>query len=119
MAKSNRKKTTARKTTARKTTATRKTTRQPKTTAARQPSGVTKAQQTAAQKDPASVDLGRHEVAERVEREQEQGFAGRDVDPTPNENYTVDGVTSGKPTPETDPKQAAKARAAARGEDTA
>ena len=33
----------------------------------------------------------------------EQGFIGQEVDPTPNENYTVDGVTSGKPTPETDP----------------
>lgn len=33
---------------------------------------------------------------------QEQGFIGVTADPTPNENYTVAGVTSGKPTPETD-----------------
>ena len=43
---------------------------------------------------------------------QEQGFVGDEVDPTPNENYTVAGVTSGKPTPETDEKAAAKVRRA-------
>lgn len=32
------------------------------------------------------------------------------VDPTPNENYTLQGVTSGKPTPETDPELRAEAR---------
>lgn len=37
-----------------------------------------------------------------IDREQEQGFRGVEVDPTPNENYTVQGVTSGAPTPETD-----------------
>jgi hypothetical protein len=42
---------------------------------------------------------------------QEQGFIGVAADPTPNENYTVAGVTSGKPTPETD---AEAAEAAAR-----
>lgn len=30
-----------------------------------------------------------------------QGFAGVEVDQTPNANYTVAGVTAGKPTPET------------------
>ena len=44
---------------------------------------------------------------------QEQGYVGDEVDPTPNEHYTVEGVTSGKPTPETDEKAAAKVRQAA------
>lgn len=39
---------------------------------------------------------------EVISREHEQGFRGVEVDPTPNENYTVQGVTSGAPTPETD-----------------
>ena len=39
----------------------------------------------------------------------EQGYRGVGPDPTPNGHYTVDGVTSGKPTPETHPEQAAKA----------
>ena len=29
------------------------------------------------------------------------GFLGREVDPTPDENYTVAGVIAGKPVPET------------------
>lgn len=41
-------------------------------------------------------------IGERIEQEQKQGFRGTEVDPTPNENYTVAGVTSGAPTPETD-----------------
>lgn len=43
-----------------------------------------------------------------IDREVEQGFRGVEVDPTPNENYTVAGVTSGAPTPESDPEQAAQ-----------
>ena len=50
------------------------------------------------------------QVQEAVDRETEQGFRGIEVDPTPNENYTVAGVTSGAPTPETDDEQARKAR---------
>lgn len=42
--------------------------------------------------------------------EQAQGFRGIEVDPTPNENYTVAGVTSGAPTPETDVDSAAEVR---------
>jgi hypothetical protein len=34
--------------------------------------------------------------------EDAQGFRGVRIDPTPLENYTVSGVTSGAPTPETD-----------------
>jgi hypothetical protein len=45
---------------------------------------------------------------------EEPGLLGDEVDPTPNENYTVAGVTAGKPTPETDDKAAADARRASR-----
>jgi len=31
----------------------------------------------------------------------EQGYSGTAVDPTPNENYTLQGQLAGKPTPET------------------
>lgn len=48
-------------------------------------------------------------VQDAVDEETARGFNGIEVDPTPNENYTVDGVTSGKPTPETDDKAAGKA----------
>lgn len=50
-------------------------------------------------------------VQDQIEQETEQGFRGQKVDPTPNENYTAAGVTSGKPTPESDPEYAAKVRA--------
>jgi hypothetical protein len=43
------------------------------------------------------------EVQKRTDAELDQGFRGIEVDPTPNENYTVAGVLAGKPTPETDP----------------
>lgn len=49
----------------------------------------------------------------KLAEEQDAGGVGDFVDPTPNENYTVAGVTAGKPTPETDAKAAEKARAAA------
>lgn len=45
-----------------------------------------------------------------ADRETEQGFRGVEVDPTPNENYTVKGVTKGLPTPETDVEAAKDAR---------
>lgn len=48
-------------------------------------------------------------VQAAVDEETDRGLAGLEIDPTPNENYTVSGVTSGKPTPETDEKAAAKA----------
>lgn len=47
---------------------------------------------------------------ERIDQEQKQGFRGVETDSTPNENYTVAGVTSGAPTPETDVKLAKKVR---------
>jgi hypothetical protein len=52
------------------------------------------------------------QVAANIERETRQGFRGVEVDPTPNENYTLQGVTSGKPTPETDDDAAEEARKA-------
>jgi hypothetical protein len=58
-------------------------------------------------------DAGEKEVQQRVDQEQEQGFVGTEVDPTPNENYTVQGVAAGKPTPETDAGAAKEARDAA------
>lgn len=50
------------------------------------------------------------EVQKAAAVELEQGFRGIEVDPTPNENYTLAGVVAGAPTPETD----AEARKAAR-----
>jgi hypothetical protein len=60
-------------------------------------------------------DLGASEVEAKVDEAEEQGFIGTKVDPTPNEHYTVEGVTTGKPTPETDPDAHAEAQAAALG----
>ena len=40
-------------------------------------------------------------VQKAVDQETKRGFWGVEVDETPNENYTVAGVTAGKPTPET------------------
>lgn len=59
-----------------------------------------------------NADLGREEVQEQVNAEQEQGFVGNKVDPTPNEAYTVSGVTHQEPTPETDAGAAREAAAA-------
>ena len=47
---------------------------------------------------------------EIIDRESAQGFRGVEVDSTPNENYTVAGVTSGAPTPETDVESAKQVR---------
>lgn len=57
-------------------------------------------------------DAGAASVQKQVDEEQAQGFFGTKVDPTPNENYTLAGVTSGAPTPETDETAAAEARKA-------
>lgn len=61
------------------------------------------------------LEAGAEQVAERLEADQTQGFRGTKADPTPNDHYTVAGVTSGKPTPETDAKAAAEADRALRG----
>lgn len=57
-------------------------------------------------------DGGAAEVQANVDKAEEQGFQGEAVDPTPRENYTLQGVVSGAPTPETDKDAAAKAREA-------
>lgn len=64
--------------------------------------------------DGTEVTAVEEQVAEAVDKETEQGFRGVKVDPTDNFAYTVAGVTSGAPTPETDEKAAAAAVAAAR-----
>lgn len=56
-----------------------------------------------------SGDAGESAVQAAKDVEDEQGFVGVKVDPTPDEHYTVAGVIAGKPTPETDPEQAKKA----------
>lgn len=52
------------------------------------------------------------QVADAIAQETSQGFRGVEVDPTPNENYTLAGVTSDAPTPETDVDAAEAARKA-------
>lgn len=59
----------------------------------------------------AKQSTGNAEVQAKLDKETSQGFRGTEVDPTPNENYSVKGVTSGAPTPETDPESANTARA--------
>jgi hypothetical protein len=53
-------------------------------------------------KPSAKADAGREQVQSKMDEITAQGFRGVKVDPTPNENYTVAGVTAGAPTPETD-----------------
>lgn len=54
-------------------------------------------------KDEKSDDLGAAEVQKKVDDAEDKGYIGATPDETPNDAYTVSGVTSGKPTPETDP----------------
>ena len=56
-------------------------------------------------------DLGAEQVQKAKDAEDAQGFTGAKTDPTPDEHYTVAGVTKGLPTPETDPEHRAKVRA--------
>ena len=46
-------------------------------------------------------DSGEAEVQAKFDEANEKGYFGTLADETPNENYTLRGVTSGKPTPET------------------
>jgi hypothetical protein len=53
-----------------------------------------------------AAEAGNQQVEEQVEQRNEQGFSGVEVDQTPNENYTVKGVTSnpeGVPEAQPDP----------------
>jgi hypothetical protein len=71
---------------------------------------------TAAKADAEQADAAvAGQVQEAVDVETAQGFRGVEVDPTPNENYTLAGVVEGKPTPETDPEAAEAARLAQQG----
>lgn len=47
-------------------------------------------------------DGGSAQVQDKVDQENAQGYRGTVPDPTPNEAYTLKGVTSGMPTPETE-----------------
>lgn len=53
-------------------------------------------------------ELGGKEVQAKMDEETEKGYRGFVPDPTPNENYTVAGVTAGAPTPENNPDAAAE-----------
>ena len=55
------------------------------------------------------------QVQQAVDQETEQGFRGTETDKTPNENYTVEGVTSGAPVPEAAEDPVAARREAAAG----
>ncbi len=59
--------------------------------------------------DVSKAEAGNAEVQKLTDAETEKGYSGTVTDPTPNENYTVKGVTSGAPTPETDKDAAKKA----------
>jgi hypothetical protein len=64
--------------------------------------------------DKGADAVGAGEVQATVDAEQEQGFRGVKVDPTPDHHYTVAGVAEGLPTPETDAKAHDEAHNAAR-----
>lgn len=48
------------------------------------------------------ADAGQAEVQDKMNEITDKGFRGDKVDPTPNEAYTVAGVTSGAHVPEDD-----------------
>lgn len=50
----------------------------------------------------AASEVGADEVQAKFDDANSKGFFGEQVDSTPRENYTLGGVTSGKPTPESD-----------------
>lgn len=59
--------------------------------------------------DTEALDNTVQALQKATDEAEKQGFYGTSTDPTPRENYSVAGVTSGKPTPETDEKAAQKA----------
>lgn len=63
-------------------------------------------------KESAKADAGKAQAQSTMDRWHEVGARGVPVDPTPNEAYTVAGVTKGAATPETDLDAEAKARGA-------
>lgn len=66
---------------------------------------------TTSRQSKATPDDGVAQAIQKATDEaEEQGYFGTAVDPTPNENYTLKGVTSGAPTPESDPQYAREVR---------
>jgi hypothetical protein len=61
---------------------------------------------------PKDVAEAADEVQKVVDQETEQGFRGVEVDMTPNENYTVEGVLAGKDVPEAHADKVAASREA-------
>jgi hypothetical protein len=57
---------------------------------------------TSDRRSNAADDLGADRVQAAFDEANDKGFFGESPDKTPRENYTLKGVTSGKPTPETD-----------------
>jgi hypothetical protein len=55
-------------------------------------------------------DAAQKDVQKAVDEAEDKGYLGVEVDPTPNEHYTVAGVLAGKPTPETDADHAKSVR---------
>lgn len=55
-------------------------------------------------------DAAQKQVQKAVDKAEEKGYLGVEVDPTPDSHYSVAGVLEGKPTPETDADLAAEAR---------
>lgn len=66
-----------------------------------------------------STDAGEAEVQDKFDEANAKGYFGTVPDPTPNSAYSVAGVTSGAPTPETDADAFAAAEAEARDLSTA
>jgi hypothetical protein len=62
------------------------------------------------EKPSAPSDAAVAEAQRVVDKAEDRGFLGVEVDPTPNEHYTVAGVLAGKPTPESDLEHARKIR---------
>lgn len=56
----------------------------------------------ASKPEKADGDSGAAEIQARFDKANAKGYFGETPDATPNENYTLAGVTSGKPTPETE-----------------
>lgn len=63
-----------------------------------------------AKADAVAADTSIADVQAQADADIARGYRGVEVDPTPNEAYSVAGVTSGAPTPETDDDQAEEAR---------
>lgn len=58
------------------------------------------------------AEAGNERVQAAMDKETERGYRGDSPDPTPNEAYTVEGVTKRAPTPETDAALAREVRLA-------